>query len=263
MTGMDPVRMKHRHLEQIALTSLRLARVLTESGVQVRVAHQGAAMVARGLGVDDVGLRSGYASLEITVTSGINTITRMMPVGRHGVNQRMMSAVYQLAQRVSKGGMSIEDVNRELALLAASTPRHPAWLVAVAVGLACAAFGSLLGVDWSGFIAVLVAGGTGQYVRHHLLSRGRDPYVVIVVVATIAASLGGLVSRLLDSHTVTLAMTSSTLLLVPGVPATNAQTDIMDGYPTVGSARAVSVLMVMIFVSIGIWLAGAVLGLKP
>ena len=31
---------------------------------------------------------------------------------------------------------------------------------------------------------------------------------------------------------------ASILLLVPDVPSTNAQTDIMDGYPTMGSARA-------------------------
>jgi uncharacterized membrane protein YjjP (DUF1212 family) len=50
---------------------------------------------------------------------------------------------------------------------------------------------------------------------------------------------------------------------VPGVPATNAQTDIMEGFPTVGSARAVSVAMIMVFATIGIWGAEAVLGLLP
>ncbi len=57
-----------------------------------------------------------------------------------------------------------------------------------------------------------------------------------------------------------MAMMASILLLVPGVPATNAQTDIMDGFPTVGSARAVWVVMVMVFASAGFWLARALLG---
>jgi uncharacterized membrane protein YjjP (DUF1212 family) len=43
--------------------------------------------------------------------------------------------------------------------------------------------------------------------------------------------------------------------LVPGVAATNAQADVMDGYPTLGSARAVSVIMTMAFVATGLWLA--------
>ena len=60
-----------------------------------------------------------------------------------------------------------------------------------------------------------------------------------------------------------MALIASTLLLVPGVPATNAQTDIMEGFPTVGSARAVSVAMIMVFATIGIWGAEAVLGMLP
>ena len=57
-------------------------------------------------------------------------------------------------------------------------------------------------------------------------------------------------------------MMASILLLVPGVPATNAQTDIMDGYPSMGSARAVTVIMIMVFATAGIWLAEVVLGVR-
>ena len=56
-------------------------------------------------------------------------------------------------------------------------------------------------------------------------------------------------------------MMASILLLVPGVPATNAQMDIMDGYPSMGSARAVTVLMVMVFATVGVGLAEVVLGM--
>ena len=56
-------------------------------------------------------------------------------------------------------------------------------------------------------------------------------------------------------------MMASILLLVPGVPATNAQLDIMDGYPSMGSARAVTVVMVMVFATVGVWLAEFALGM--
>jgi hypothetical protein len=82
----DPVRRKHRELERIAMTALRMARLLIECGAAVRVVHQGTFLVIRGLGVEPVGIRTGYASQEITVKSGSNTITRMMTVGPHGVN---------------------------------------------------------------------------------------------------------------------------------------------------------------------------------
>jgi uncharacterized membrane protein YjjP (DUF1212 family) len=144
--------------------------------------------------------------------------------------------------------------------LCRETPRHPAWVVAIAVGLACAGFGRLLGVDWPGFAAVTAAATLGQFLRHHLIVRSVNGFAVAAVVAFAAACLGAAGARLLHSGTEELALMASVLLLVPGVPALNAQMDIMEGSPTLGSARAVSVAMLMVFVTVGVWLAQAVSG---
>ncbi len=48
-------------------------------------------------------------------------------------------------------------------------------------------------------------------------------------------------------------MIASILLLVPGVPSVNAQNDILEGHPTLGSARAVTVAVILIFVAAGLW----------
>ena len=256
----DPVRLKHRHLERIAMAALRMARLLTECGARVRVSHQGARLVVRGLGVELLGIRTGYASLEVTVSSGPNTITRMMTVGPHGVNHRLDSALRALAVRISEGGMTAELVEAEMDRVVRETPRHPVWIVSLAVGLACAAFGRLLGIDWAAFGPVLLAGAAGQWARQYLLRRGVNAYVVATVIAFAAASFAGFGARFAGSHTLNLAMMAAILLLVPGVPATNAQTDIMEGYPVMGSARAVSVIMVMVFATTGVWLAEALLG---
>lgn len=258
----DPVIVRHRELERIANMALRAGRIMMESGASVSVVHGGVGMIARGFGVEDVGLRSGYASLEVTVTAGGNTITRMMQVGRLGVNHRLDQAIRRLAVRVSQGGMSVDEVEAEIGRLVRETPRHSAWVVAIAVGIACASFGRLLGVDWPAFVAILVAGTVGQYVRHQLLHNGVNVFIVAGLIAFLSATLGGVGSILLKSGTVNLAMMASILLLVPGVPSTNAQTDIMDGYPTMGSARAVWVLMIMVFASVGVWFAEALLGLR-
>jgi uncharacterized membrane protein YjjP (DUF1212 family) len=245
---LDPVALKHRELEQIAMAALRAARLMMESGGRAQLVRDCGAMIALGLGAETVALRTGYASAEITVTSGANASTRMIAVGRLGVNHRLDQAIRQLARRVGKGGMTTESTNEELSRLVRTTPRHPPWFVAVAVGLACAAFGRLLGLDWPAFLPVLLAGGIGQYTRHTLLAHGTNPFLV--------AALAG-------SAMVDLAMMASILLLVPGVPATNAQADIMDGYPTMGSAQAVSVIMVMVFAATGVLFAQALLGVRP
>jgi uncharacterized membrane protein YjjP (DUF1212 family) len=251
----DPVIVRHRILERIAHVALQVGSVLTQSGASVRIAHEGARMIAAGAGVDVLGMRSGYASFEITVGAGHNTITRMMQVGAHGVNHRLDFAVRELAVRASHGGMTPDEIETELDRLRRETPRHPPWLVAIATGAACAAFGRLLGADWPAFLPMLAGAGIGQWIRHLLLGRSINVFVIAAIVGCVAATLGGLGARLAGSGTIELAMMASILLLVPGVPSTNAQTDIMDGYPTMGSARAVWVIMIMVFAVTGLWLA--------
>jgi uncharacterized membrane protein YjjP (DUF1212 family) len=251
--------MRHRDLEKIANVALRIGRALMECGASVQVIHEGATLTARGLGAESVSVRVGYASLAINVAAAGLTITRMIAVGRHGVNHRLDIAVRALASSVAATGGTAAAVHAELDRLVCETPRYPNWLVAVATGTACAAFGRLLGIDWSAFLPVLIAGTIGQALRHHLLMRGVNLFVMSAIIAFLAGSLGGWGARLAGSSSVDTAMMASVLLLVPGVPATNAQTDIMDGYPTVGSARAVWVAMVMVFAATGLWLAQGLL----
>jgi len=253
----DPV---HQHaLDRIAHVTLRAGAILAQSGASVRVVHEGARMIAGGLGVEVMGMRSGYASFEITLERRDHTITRMMQIGPHGVNHRLDFAVRDLVLRASQGGMAPEQIERELDRLQRDTPRHPPWLVAIATGAACAAFGRLLGADWASFVPMLAAAGIGQRIRHWLLGHHVNVFVVAAIIGCAAATLGGLGARLAGSATVELAMMASILLLVPGVPSTNAQTDVLDGYPTMGSARAVWVIMIMVFAVTGLWLAEFVL----
>jgi len=51
------------------------------------------------------------------------------------------------------------------------------------------------------------------------------------------------------------------LLLVPGVPAVNALSDILEGRPTLGSARVVTIIMTLVFIAAGLWVGPVLLGL--
>jgi uncharacterized membrane protein YjjP (DUF1212 family) len=252
----------HYALARIAHVALQVGAVLAQSGASVRVVHEGTEKVAAGLGAAVLGMRSGYASFEITLARGRHTVTRMLQIGPHGVNHRLDFAVRDLAVRASHGALTPDQIEAELERLKRDTPRHPPWLVAIATGAACAAFGRLLGADWLAFAPVLIAASFGQGIRHLLLGRRVNVFVVAAIVGCVSAALGGLGARLIGSGTIQLAMIASTLLLVPGVPSTNAQTDVMDGYPTMGSARAVTVIMIMVFAVTGLWLAEFILRIQ-
>lgn len=257
----EPQPHRHRDLEQIAIASLGCARVLMETGSRAGTVHEACRLLATGLGAHMLGVRVGYASISVTLVSGVNTITRMVTVQRHGMDYRLNQRVRGLVVSASEMGISPAEITARLSAVVAASPRYPVWFVVVAVGVACAAFGGLLGIDRLAYVPVLLAGSGGQLIRHAMLKIGINPYVATVATAFAAASLGGVTARLAGSETINLAMIASTLLLVPGIPATNAQADILDGLPTLGSARAISVLMTMVFATTGICAAQAILGL--
>lgn len=237
--------------------------MLMEAGAGAKSVERIAAAFASGLGADRVDLRIGYASLAITIGIGPNGITRMCKVGHLGVNQRLDQELRHLANRVSQHKLTVEQTRAELTRLATQTPRHSAVFMAVAVGLACAAFGRLLSLDWVGTGPVFVAATLGQLVRRELLSRHVNVFICATLVSFLSSFLGGLGARWTGSDSVTTAMIASILLLVPGVPAVNAQSDILEGHPTLGSARAVTVVMILIFVAAGLWMGQILLGRLP
>jgi uncharacterized membrane protein YjjP (DUF1212 family) len=247
-------------LEAIAMLAMEFGRILMECGASAQIVEEYVIRVAEGLGATRVDLRVGYASLAITVGIMNDGITRMRKVGPLGVNQRLDQGVRQLVRRLETEKLSWADTKAELARLVKETPRYPGWLVDLAVGLACASFGRLLGVDWPAFLPIFGAATIGQCGRRQLLLRHVNVFIIAALVAFLASFISGVAARWAGSHTIDKAMVSAVLLLVPGVPALNAQYDVMGGHPTLGNARAVWVGTILIFLTIGVWLGQMALG---
>jgi uncharacterized membrane protein YjjP (DUF1212 family) len=242
-------------LEPLAMVAMDAGRMVMQAGANGKSVERIVETIASGLGAEHIDLRIGYASLAITVGIGDSSITCMRKVGGLGVNHRLIQAVWKVGKRVRSHELTTEETRAELAHLAAEMPHHSPWVVSLAVGLACAAFGRLLGVDWRSTGSVFLASMIGQFVRRDLLRLRMNTFLCTAVVSFLSSLLAGLGARWIGSETITTAMTASILLLVPGIPAVNAQSDILEGYPTLGSARAVSVAMTLIFIAAGLWLA--------
>ena len=242
------------------MLALEFGRLLMEAGGSGRSVDEITARVAVGLGAERVDLRVGYASLAITICIGRGGTTRMCKVGSLGVNQALHHALGEAAARIGRGGFTVEDARTELERLVRDSSRHPDWVVAVAVGVACVAFGRLLGADWTGVGPIFLAAALGQLVRRQLALHNVNVFIAGTMVAFLGSALCGFGTRWAGSHTVATNMIATVLLLVPGVPAFNAQYDILEGRPTLGSARAVWVVVMVVFMTVGVWLAMGLLG---
>jgi uncharacterized membrane protein YjjP (DUF1212 family) len=256
----ESVSRSHESLEKTAMLALEFGRMLMEAGGSALHVEKVAAQVAFGLGADRLDLRVGYSSISIAVGSGPCVITLVRKVGPLGVNQRLYHALRIAAARIERREFTVEEAHGEPDRILQHCRHHPDWFVAVAVGIACAAFGRLLGVDWAAVGPICVAGAVGQMVRRRLALRKVNVFISAAIVAFVGPVLCGLLARWAGSLTVARSMVVPVLLLVPGVPLFNAQLDILDGRPTLGSARAVWVAMMLVSMAVGVWLALGLLG---
>lgn len=250
---------RHRDLEAIALTALEYGKLLMECGARGRVVDACVVDLAKALGVERAETRAGYASLEMTVQKDAVTSTRMVTVGYHGVNQRLDQALRKLVRRAETTPMTPAEIDAEIARLRHAIPHHPHWLLSIAAGIACAAFARLLGADWYGALVVLFASTVGQTLRTFLRLRKVSVFVNSFVVGMVGSLIGGLGASVIGSTTIATAMLASILMLVPGIPSLNALSDILEGRPTLGSARAITVIVIMVFATTGLWLSSLLL----
>ena len=176
----------------------------------------------------------------------------MGKVGEHGVNLRGSEAVSDIIRRVSQGDLEYSDALTELDNLPHTTSSYPVWLVCLCTGLACSAFGRLLGADWLSFFPVLVASGVGQWIRRAMLVRKKNPFIITGIVSFVSAFLAGAGARLSGSSHLEIATVSAVLLLVPGVAVLNIQTDVIEGKPNLAAARGLRMIYILLFMTLGL-----------
>jgi uncharacterized membrane protein YjjP (DUF1212 family) len=246
-------------LEAVARLGLTAGGILLEAGASGRIVHEAIQSIAFSLGCDSAEVMCQHAAVLVMIRRGPESCMQMVKVGEHGVNLRRAQAVRQIVRDLAAGKLDCHYAQAEMDQVPASTPSYPLWLVCVSTGLACGAFGRLLGADWLSFAPTLVGAGVGQWVRHHMAHSRHNIFVTAGVVSFISALLAGIGARLFGSSQLTIATISAVLLLVPGVAVLNAQADVLESKPNLAVARALRVLYLLIFMTLGLASAQAII----
>src|SRR6202140_2303694 len=208
-------------LSDVARLSLSVGRLFMESGESGRTIHEEVSVAAYAPGCHSA---EGYcqpAAIIVTLRRGEEFCVQMGKVGEHGVNLRQSEAIKDTLRRVASGDLECSAAQTELDDVPHTTPSYPVWLVCLCTGLACSAFGRLFGVDWPAFFPVLVGAASGQWIRHALIVRKQNIFIVSGIVSFGSAFLAGFGARLLGSSHPETAPVAAVLLLVPGVAVLN------------------------------------------
>jgi len=130
--------------------------------------------------------------------------------------------------------------------------QYPFWLTAIFVSLAGASFAKLFGGDYQSMIIAFAATFTGMFVLYFAIKNHLNPYLrtyLASLSASIIASLGILFEWGDKPH---IALATSILFLVPGVPLINSFNDLYNNHILNGSVRFISGLMTVLFIGLGL-----------
>jgi uncharacterized membrane protein YjjP (DUF1212 family) len=242
-------------LPQVASLCLSASRLLLETGANGRTVHEACNDIVRALGCDSAEVLCQHAAILITIHRGSESFMQMSKVSEHGVHLRRTQAVRQIIRDLAAGKMDFAGARLAIDRVPETAGSYPVWFVCVATGLACGAFGRLLGADWPSFLPIAAASAGGQWLRQALIRQRHNVFVVAGVISFVSAFLAGLGARLCGSGHIANATVAAVLLLVPGVAVLNAQIDILEGKPNLAAARALRVLYLLMFMALGLVLA--------
>jgi uncharacterized membrane protein YjjP (DUF1212 family) len=245
----------HDTLTDVIDLALWTGQLLTQHGAESQRVEETTHRLSTALGCDWMDVFVSANALVITTSSGPEFRTRVRRIVDRGVDMTIVSAINRLSRRVETGELDRQGVRSELHRIS-SAPRHyNRWLVVGMVGLACAAFCRLFGGEWLTCGVTLWAAATAMFVRQELTHRGVSPLLIVMLAAFVAGLVASSAALVQPPAQSSLALASSVLLLVPGVPMINAVEDMIKGHPVVGVARGVGAAVIALLIALGLVLA--------
>ncbi|MAS37105.1 MAG: hypothetical protein CL610_24105 [Anaerolineaceae bacterium] len=246
-----------RDVNELALWA---GQMLLQHGAETARIEQSVHRIGTGLGCDWLDVLVSPNGLLVTSNSGGEFRTRLRRVTHTGVNMAVLDEISHLTHRIERGEMNRFEVRAELERIDQLTRNYNRWLVAVMVGLACAAFSQLAGGDTAAFFVTLTASGAAMLARQEMLHRDFNYLLNVTLTAFVAGLIASAGAMFKLSTTPDAALASSVLLLVPGVPLINAAEDLIKGHMVIGVVRGLTGVLISLGIALGLLLAMSLMG---
>ena len=243
---------------------LRFGAMMLRAGDTAFRVRAAMGRLADEMGIENLSLQVTLDAMSATVRRDGQIATLTCDVGAPGINAARIGALERLAES-SQPGLTAQALARALDAIEKAPPLHALATVAIAIGLASAAFSYLNGGDLLATGAAMVAGATGQAARALLFRRKLNQYAVSAFCAVVASGLYcliviGLAGRGL-SPGLAVGFISSALFLVPGFPLVASLLDLVQHQTVAGIARLFYATMILLAAAFGLSTVAAIAGL--
>ena len=250
--------------EQTIITRaiIKAAVLMLEFGAESRLIETIAQRLGKALGVDSVEVSLIPSAIVLTTLSNKQTqsVTTTRAAHHKPINMSIVCDVQKMCYKVEKERLDVDYVMKTIKEIKPNY--YNRWLVIFMVGLSCACFSYLNGVDWQGFITTFIASSVAMFVRQEL---ARKKFVLIItfgITAFVATFIAALSQIFELSNSANVVLSSSVLLLAPGFPFVNSVLDAVKGYLSMGWGRWMQAVLLTVATSIGIVFALTLLNIQ-
>lgn len=220
------------------------------SGVHTSRVIRNAQRIGEALGVD-VQLSSFQKSTILTVLDTVSgeSATRVVAIPSLPISFERNSDLSALSWDALDEGLSLDEIRSRYRTLV-DKPRMDPIFTLVVVGLANASFCKLFGGDWTAVDIVFTATLVGFAVKQRMQAHAVNHFLVFACSAFVASLCATAALRF--DCTAEIALATSPLFLVPGVPLINGVIDIMEGHVLMGGSRLVNALLQIVCIAVGL-----------
>jgi uncharacterized membrane protein YjjP (DUF1212 family) len=195
--------------------------------------------------------RLDFIALSAGEDAGASAMVR--PVGPIGVNLSRASQTMALAERLAEGKISNSDFPAELERIKKLGSPYNRWLMIAAAVCVSGSLSRIAGGDWGSLGIVIVAAGTGQFLRSLLLANKFAAAPVMLICGIVSSLIGCIGLRLGYSATEGATLIASVFYMVPGLPLINGFLDLTSQkYLFVGMQRMLNAVFLFLILAVAI-----------
>ena len=168
-----------------------------------------------------------------------------------GINFYKNTQLSRLSWDVADGRVALHEAKSRFAAIIAS-PDTNRWLVLLLASLANMSFCRIFGGDFSSMGIVFCATLIGFLLKQELLRVHIDVHAVFICCAFVSAVIGASGYTLGIGQTPEIALGTSVLYLIPGIPYINSISDMLVGQYMVAYSRFMSAMILTFCLSVGL-----------
>ena len=238
-------------LKEITVFIADYASVLLGSGVHCTRVIRNSKRICESFGLD-IKMTVFASSIILTLIDQAEDemCTEVVVIPQVPVSFELNAELSALSWRAHDNPTTIGELRAEYEALLAR-PRLNSWIVTFMVSLANACFCRLFEGNLGAMAVVFVTTFIGFRFLRFLKKNRIDHFLAVLLVSFVSSALASL-SVFFDSVDANIAVATSVLFMVPGVPMITGVIDILENHTLIGFARLMRAVLIVLCLAVGL-----------